>query len=81
MSRALLPLSQASTHAHVCWQGAEMSEEQYNAMTPEQQAAYWHQWQQYSQQYYGCSARPAAGPQSPVHSGLRRPRLSMASTR
>lgn len=31
-----------------------MSEEQYNAMTPEQQAAYWHQWQQYAaqQQYY-----------------------------
>ena len=32
-----------------------MSEEQYNAMTPEQQAAYWHQWQQYSQQYYGAA--------------------------
>ena len=31
-----------------------MSEEQYNAMTPEQQAAYWHQWQQYSQQYYAA---------------------------
>jgi len=32
-----------------------MSEEQYNAMTPEQQAAYWHQWQQYSQQYYATA--------------------------
>ena len=32
-----------------------MSEEQYNAMTPEQQAAYWHQWQQYSQQYYAAA--------------------------
>ncbi len=36
-----------------------MSEEQYNAMTPEQQAAYWHQWQQYSaQQYYTTASDP-----------------------
>jgi len=39
----------------LCFQGGEMSEEQYNAMTPEQQAAYWHQWQQYSQQYYATA--------------------------
>lgn len=42
-----------------------MSEEQYNAMTPEQQAAYWHQWQQYSQQYY--AAAPDQQQQDPSH--------------
>ena len=43
-----------------CLQGGEMSEEQYNAMTPEQQAAYWHQWQQYtSQQYQGAAPEQA----------------------
>lgn len=32
-------------------EGAEMSQEQYAAMTPEQQAAYWAQWQYYAQYY------------------------------
>jgi hypothetical protein len=40
----------------LCWQwavqqGAELSQEQYAAMTPEQQAAYWAQWQYYAQYY------------------------------
>lgn len=32
-------------------QGAELSQEQYAAMNPEQQAAYWAQWQYYTQYY------------------------------
>ena len=44
---------------HMPEQAGEMSEDQYNAMTPEQQAAYWHQWQQYSaQQYYTAAPDP-----------------------
>jgi hypothetical protein len=32
-------------------QAAELSQEQYAAMNPEQQAAYWAQWQYYAQYY------------------------------
>jgi hypothetical protein len=42
-----------------CWllQG-ELTQEQFNAMTPEQQAEVWNQWQYYSQSQYYAAPQP-----------------------
>ena len=45
-------------------QGGEMSQEQYAAMSAEEQAAYWAQWQYYSQ-YYAAAPSSSAPQQQP----------------
>ena len=54
-------------------QGGEMSQEQYAAMSAEEQAAYWAQWQYYSQYYAAPSSAPQQQPDYAVQYQQQQP--------